>query len=49
LDIRKSFLIARVVKHWNRLPRAVVESSSLELFKKHVYVALGDTVYQAWW
>ncbi|KFQ05990.1 hypothetical protein N330_13291, partial [Leptosomus discolor] len=44
LDIRKKFFTIRVVKHWNSLPREVVEAPSLETFKIRLDGALGNLI-----
>jgi len=44
LCIRKNFCTEVVVNHWNKMPREVVESPSLEVFKKSVDVTLWDMV-----
>jgi len=40
LHIRKKFFTLRVVKHWHRLPREVIDAPSLETFKARLDGAL---------
>jgi len=44
LDIRRKFTTQRVVAHWNRLPKEVVDAPTLEAFKARLYEALGSLV-----
>jgi len=42
LDVRNNLFTERVVKHWNKLPKEVIESPSREVFERHVGVVLRD-------
>ena len=44
MDIRRKFFTQRVVTHWNRLPKEVVDVPSLEALKARLDVALGSLV-----
>ncbi|KFW63923.1 hypothetical protein AS28_13592, partial [Pygoscelis adeliae] len=44
LDIRKQFFTLRVVKHWHRLPREVVDAPSLETFQVRLDEALSHLI-----
>ncbi|KFQ67980.1 hypothetical protein N335_03787, partial [Phaethon lepturus] len=42
LDIRRHLFTKMVVKHWNWLPREVVNAPSLLVFKRHLDNALNN-------
>jgi len=44
LDIRKKFFTIRMVRHWHKLPRDVVDAPSLETLKVRLYRALSKLI-----
>ncbi|KFO89913.1 hypothetical protein N320_04131, partial [Buceros rhinoceros silvestris] len=44
LDIKNTFFTMRVVKHWNRLPKEVVDVPSLGTFKVRLDGTLGNLI-----
>ena len=44
MDIRKKFFTQKVLTHWYRLPKEVVDAPFLEAFKARLDVALGSLV-----
>lgn len=42
--MRENFFMKRVIKHWNRILREVINSLCLQVFKNHVDIALDDVV-----
>ena len=46
IDARRLFFSCRVVKPWNGLTSAVVESTSVEIFKRALHVCLGEKLFE---
>ena len=43
--MRRNFFTVRVTEHWNRLPRGVVESPSLQTFKSRLDTFLCNLIW----
>lgn len=47
LNIRKHSFTVRMAEHWRKLPRVVVETPSLNIFKSHLDIVLGKCLQVA--
>jgi len=45
LNTRKNYFTLRVMEHWNRMPRGVVQSASLGIFKTRLDNVLCSLLY----
>ena len=45
LDVRRKFFTQRVVTHWNRLPKEVVDAPFLECSRPRLDVILGTMIW----
>lgn len=46
LDVKKKFFTVRLVRHWNKFPRVVVDVLFLEVFKAKLDGASSNLI---WW
>ena len=44
MNIRKKSFTVRMVRHWNKLPRVVVDALSLKTFKTRLGKVLGNLI-----
>ena len=47
LNTKNHFVTVRVTERWHRLPREVVASPSLEIFKRHLDMVMGCWLWVA--
>lgn len=47
LKMRNDFFTVKVTEHGHRFLRGVMESASLEIFKSHLYIVLGNHLWVA--
>lgn len=44
VNIRKNLITAKMTDLWNRLPREIVESASLKIFKSCLHIILDNVL-----